>query len=170
MLKLWEQMEASVGDSGSRILHGLRDGATKAQVTELEATLGFDLPSDLVESLRRHDGQERWAKPLFGSMAYSRCHQIALDWQVLTDLLREGDFAGLGAKADRGIDPVWWSDGWVPFAANAAGDHVCVDAKPARGGEKGQIITFNHEMPSRKLLAPSFEAWFRDVLKTGGQE
>lgn len=52
-----------------------------------------------------------------------------------------------------------WVVGWVPFLDNECGDLICIDTVGAFGGEVGQIVEFDHESDSRRLLAPSFDSW-----------
>ncbi|WVB72209.1 SMI1/KNR4 family protein (plasmid) [Pseudomonas aeruginosa] len=44
-----------------------------------------------------------------------------------------------------GVAATWWSDLWIPFAANDEGDCICLDLEPAAEGAKGQVIQVWHD-------------------------
>jgi cell wall assembly regulator SMI1 len=63
------------------------------------------------------------------------------------------------------LSPIWWDEGWVPFADNFRGDYICLDLHPTKHGKRGQAIHFNHESGRRLLLAKSFGAWLAEVAQ-----
>ncbi|MEA9729180.1 SMI1/KNR4 family protein [Xanthomonas campestris] len=164
MQKTWNRLEQWLLAHDPARLADLRPPARAGQLADLEATLSPALPHELAESLRRHDGQARKGPGLFGEMAYSGCVAIATDWAALTRLANDGEFDDLPDGPDNGIASAWWHAGWIPFAANGAGDHLCIDTAPARGGQVGQIITFEHDHPRRRLVASSLGTWLEAAV------
>ncbi|MBB5866477.1 SMI1/KNR4 family protein [Xanthomonas sp. 3058] len=169
MQKTWNRLEKWLRVHDTARLADLRAPAQAGQLADLAATLNLALPDELAESLRRHDGQSRKGPGLFGEMAYSSCLTIATDWTALTRLANEDDFDDLSVTTEKGIAPVWWHPAWIPFAANGAGDHLCLDTAPARGGQAGQIIAFQHDHPHRRLVSPSLGAWLETAVQQASQ-
>ena len=92
---------------------------------------------------------------------------IAEAWQILEELLRDEEWAStppyyFSEEVMRSdwragpIQPVWWSRYWVPFAADHAGNHACLDLAPTAGGVRGQIIDWDHECGPSRVLFPHF--------------
>ena len=77
----------------------------------------------------------------------------------MAELNDGGDFDDLEATADEGIKEVWWNTKWLPIASNGLGDLICFDLAPAKGGNKGQVITFRHDQGRRERLAWSLGEW-----------
>jgi cell wall assembly regulator SMI1 len=57
------------------------------------------------------------------------------------------------------IKPVWWSPLRVPLTNNGGGDPVMLDLDPGKGGIRGQVIKFSHEVGPTNVLAPSWSEW-----------
>ncbi|NJC00239.1 cell wall assembly regulator SMI1 [Xanthomonas sp. 3272] len=165
MQKTWNRLEKWLRVHDSARLADLRAPAQAGQLADLAATLNLALPDELTESLCLHDGQSRKGPGLFGEMAYSSCLTIATEWTALTRLTNESDFDGLSVTAEKGIASIWWRPAWIRFAANGAGDHLCLDTAPARGGQVGQIIVFQHDHLRRRLVAPSLGAWLETAVQ-----
>lgn len=165
MHETWIRLEQWLAKHDPARLADLRPPAKSGQLADLAATLRLVLPEELVDGLRRHDGQVRKGPGLFGEMAYSSCVAIATDWGSLTQLANDGDFDDLPNAPDDGIASAWWHAGWIPFASNGAGDHLCIDMAPARGGRQGQIITFQHDHPRRRLIGSSLGTWLEAAVQ-----
>ncbi len=59
----------------------------------------------------------------------------------------------------------WWNLGWLPLAANGAGDLLCIDLNPAKGGCRGQVIGVSHESAERPRLAKSLGEWLAQLCQ-----
>lgn len=57
----------------------------------------------------------------------------------------------------------WWSEKWVPFAYNGAGDLQCVDLDPPSGGVVGQVVTYHHDRDLRERGADSLTHWLETL-------
>jgi cell wall assembly regulator SMI1 len=88
-------------------------------------------PSDLVASLRRHDGVDGAAgfamPPYYRPMTLS---EITGTWTVNCRVLAEV----------RAI-PDWWHRAFVPFAADGGGGCLLVDQRPGGHGRVGEFIS-----------------------------
>ena len=100
-----------------------------------------------------------------------RSKEILRDWKDWNAVQAAGDFDDAKAAPDKGIAKAWWNSGWIPFASNGGGDHLCLDLSPAKGGNVGQIIRIRHDDPARALMGTSFGAWLHalaDTIENGG--
>jgi cell wall assembly regulator SMI1 len=57
MKLLWGRLESWLKKNAPEVLDDLNPWASESEVLELETALGFNLPEDLKESLRIHNGQ-----------------------------------------------------------------------------------------------------------------
>jgi cell wall assembly regulator SMI1 len=163
--QLWQRIEALLLSQASSTALRLAAGASDQALERLEAVVGVALPEDFRASYRRHDGG--FTMRLVTSMDISSLAGIAEDWLILEELLRDVEWASMppnyfseevvrsGWQAGP-IQPVWWSRHWIPFAADQAGNHACLDLAPAAGGARGQIIDWDHECGPSRLLFPDF--------------
>ena len=63
---------------------------------------------------------------------------------------------------DNGVQSVWWSKYWIPFAADGCGDFICIDTRPIDVGQAGRIIEFCHDDFRREIIASSLHRFFTD--------
>lgn len=161
---IWNVFDDWLAEQPPSIQRDLHPPASKDQLRALSNALGVPLPNDLIALLERNDGQRRSGQRLFGDMSLMGSSDIAMDWNVLTDLAQQGDFDGRAVAASAGIRPTWWSPGWIPFAVSSSGDHLCIDVAPAPGGKAGQVISFYHDLPDREYLATDLVSWLNQWI------
>ncbi len=163
----WNRIVTWLKSNASQVLAQHQDGATDAELEELEKTIGCELPDDAKHfyKLVNGDNPNEASSGIFPSvddydqMAYGplAISQLQSEWAIQKELLEGGDFEGCEPEqVDPGIRNESWNPGWVPFAGNGGGDLYCIDMVPGEGGTAGQILSHNHETLDHKLLAGSF--------------
>ncbi|RKF36730.1 SMI1/KNR4 family protein [Paraburkholderia fungorum] len=160
MTQDWKRLEAWLLVNEAKTLAELNPPATTTEIEEMKRKLGYGLPSGYLECLKVHAGQQGKAKWLFDGKEFLSVRNVVLSWEAWNDLVEGGDFDDMKAKPNEGIQPVWWSRSWIPFATNGGGDFLCLDMAPASAGRLGQVIEVFHDFPDRKLVAPDFDSWF----------
>lgn len=126
---------------------GLAPGCTDDAIAGYEQAIGFQLPPALRGLWRWKGGSDAEAlvhNHAFISLDESREIKLDLDGMIGTDF----------------EDPEWWKRSWIPFTRSWGGDSYCVDLID------GRVIDFWHDEPTRNVLAPSFEAWFAELVAT----
>ena len=122
--------------------------ATDAEIKAFEKKIGKTLPEDFTEYLKSNDIPMAFN---FGCFALSFA-QIVEEWDQLKQQLDAGLFDDkLKAlkENDQGnrdggyIKKAWWHDKWIPFAKDDEGNLKCIDLDPAKGGDRGQVLTLN---------------------------
>jgi cell wall assembly regulator SMI1 len=98
--------------------------ADPTAITAAEAALGLAFPSELVESLLRHDGQTVWAN-IFPEAALLSVAGIVEHWTTRMDVA--ADVGGFTVSKHSG-EP-WWHASWLPFA-ESEGDVQVFDLRP----------------------------------------
>lgn len=163
----WERIEAEIKRLKWAKSRKLNKGASTASLAKVEKTLGVSLPDEFRESYALHDGQDSGTPFLLGPSDEGYCllplAQVLKEAKIWADL--KDDFADEEVSADKGIRADWWNTKWLPIAGNGGGDFLCLDLAPAKGGQLGQIITMNHESPTRELWAKSFGEWLHSVAE-----
>lgn len=160
MNQLWLDLESYLRRHNPQLLADLNPPASSAQVKDLEEQLGVTLPADFVQCLTLHNGQMGHAEGLFEGYEFLSARKILLEWSALRRLLDRGDLDEPLGKPDPAVLHTWWNTLWIPFAANGAGDNLCIDLTPGAAGNLGQVISYSHEFPRRSVKAPSFYLWF----------
>jgi cell wall assembly regulator SMI1 len=169
----WKRIEKWLRENAPSQAKSLGKGATSAQVNRLESRLGVSLPAQFIESYSHHDGQKGdcdFIPDGYGTFYLLTLRDIPREWRLWNELTDSGEFDHQEATPDEGVAEDWWNRGWIPFASNGGGDHLCIDLAPAKGGKVGQVIKMQHDDSDRKLLAPSFAAWLNhlaEALKNG---
>lgn len=163
--EVWAQLEAHLQRVAPEQLVDLNGPAATADIAALEREVGRTLPQAFKECLACHDGQVGEADWLFCGEEFLSIARILSEWRVLTRMDREGDFDTRESRPGFGVKAGWWRSGWIPFTADGAGNHLCLDLDPAPGGCVGQVVAFDHEFESRDVQSPSFALWFADFTR-----
>ncbi|HEU4535259.1 MAG TPA: SMI1/KNR4 family protein, partial [Polyangiaceae bacterium] len=123
--KLWREIDAWFEEHGAaQNLRARRPGASERALAGLERATGVALPADYRASLAVHDGGG-----YFESYEYLSIAGVARVWQGWHDAQASGELAKRPMVAPGAVDR-WWSDGWLPFAADSCGNLHCIDAGP----------------------------------------
>jgi cell wall assembly regulator SMI1 len=81
-----------------------------------------------------------------------------------------GVFEGWACDPQGPIQPVRWSECWIPIASEGSGDYLCIDMCPVPGGDIGQVIYVDQDVGPVKVLAKGFGEFltaFADDLENG---
>jgi cell wall assembly regulator SMI1 len=138
----------------------LNPPATDAEISTLEQQLGVTLPTDYVQVLKQHNGQQGLADGLFDGQEFLSAQNVFAQWQVWKGLHDAGEFKALHSSPAAGVRDDWWNPRWIPFTHDGGGNHLCLDLDPAEGGTAGQAITVWHDSGERALAGSSFGDWF----------
>jgi cell wall assembly regulator SMI1 len=121
--QLWNEIDVWFDQhAATRNIDARRPGASAEDIEGLERTLGFTLPADYRASLAIHDGGGN-----FESYEYLSTARVAATWSRWSEKSASGELANRRIVAS-GAHPRWWEDSWVPFAADSAGNLLCVDS------------------------------------------
>lgn len=161
--KDFERLLAHFKSTGKDPSGWLRPPATANEIADAEKKLGVKLPGDYIELLKIANGQKSGTSLFngFGFLAIQEVANYHLKW-----LEHKADWKAEKTDADKGVKPVWYSDGWVGFAELGNGDYLCIDFDPAPGGTLGQIIEFTHDDDHRALCGKTFADWLNTTVNT----
>jgi cell wall assembly regulator SMI1 len=164
MQEIWERIEAWLKTYTPQIMNNVYAGAAEEDIEQLEMKLGYQLPDDLRDSLRIHNGTASCFVDGWELLSVDRIWQEQqMQLEVLHDLQEEA------GEIEEGERVWWWYPHWIPFASFGNGDLLCVEVDPSSGEQFGWIIEFYHEMYSL-WIAPNFQAVlsaFADHLEMG---
>lgn len=168
--QIWSTIDATLKKVSPRAAATLRKPATDKALAALEQALKVKLPADLRTLLSLHDGQDEKKRlpVLFAKTTWFLlpAASIVSTYESLNELDADGEFDDLeGSNQDGLVKPLWWSDAWIPFATNAAGDSLCVDAGPTKKGKVGQLLWWYHDEDFREREAEHLTAFFTDYAK-----
>lgn len=172
---VWADIDAALAKVSPRAAAKLRKPATSKALAALAAALDGPVPVELAASLSIHDGQDDKARlpVVFVKTAWFLLPAagIVSAFEALEQLAADGEFDDReGSNQDGFVQPKWWSAKWVPFAVNAAGDHLCIDLGPTRKGKAGQLLWWYHDEDFRErehVDLTSFLRAYADALSSG---
>ncbi len=174
MKSIWNRIEEWIAEQASGVF--LENGVSASDIDNAEAILG-KLPSDVRASYKIHNGtnllwltEDGYLMPLFVPSHVPRKKQhrynaIVKRWTLFKELLDGGGFEGPGFVSEP-VGPIktdHWNPKWIPITDNRCGDHICIDMSPAKGGKKGQVIRWDHEVGATQVIAASFTEWLENV-------
>jgi cell wall assembly regulator SMI1 len=181
--ELWQRLEAHLGAHAPYALGSLNPAASEERLREAAKVLGGDLPPDLAESLRIHDGQPGTTgrpphpiplvpalfDPLRRNYIATWGELAPLDLIIVSSRSRHGSGEVLPLESLGGGE----SDGhtlrdnrasWVVFVDPGSGDVLALDIAPPPGGRHGQVVAIDHDPARLVVLAPSYRAWFEELV------
>jgi cell wall assembly regulator SMI1 len=176
----WERIRRWGEVNAPAMFEGLNEGASEAEIAELERTLGMALPSGFRDCLKRSNGEASGA--FFADRGdWHGVEQIAEHWtqrqsiaaetgadeeeRDVEELIREGIIFVEGP-----VRPVLFDRAWVPFMDCNGDVFWALDFAPAQGGTPGQVVEVDWEGCSHKVVASSFDEFlanYADELESG---
>lgn len=159
----WSRIEAWLGTNAPSALKSLARGASQKNIAAAEKKLGRSFPSELKESLARHDGDD--SSGLIGNWDLLGLSGLLAEATLMNKLLAEGTFGDAQGDAHPRIKRAWWNAAWIPIASSGSGHLFCVDLDPAPQGKVGQVIVFLHDDGKRFLVADSLAEWLNAVAR-----
>src|SRR5688572_1533832 len=177
-------MEPRVSVSWSRIDHvlptlGLTDpqlaaGATEAAIAAFESAVNLQLPAEVRELFRGHDGQTSVKAGLaagFHFVSLREAQKLMEDWAAtrakLGDGIKKLDRA-CSSSPSKAIQRKYSTAGWVPLLRDDEGNAIGVDLQPSSAGTAGQIINFGRDEDDKFVLFPNAAAlldWLGNELE-----
>ncbi len=163
---LWTRHESWLTSNYPDGLLTLNDGASVAELSTLEKTLGQQLPDDYRSWLSSHNGDNGNEAGLLWSNEFMSTDRVASQWQMMVTL-SEQNIRDIPTESDpKGhIVPVWWHRHWIPITSDGAGNLECLDLTPGPNGTIGQIIDYDNETIHRTVLASSFREWISEFVE-----
>jgi cell wall assembly regulator SMI1 len=179
-------MEPRVSASWGRIARalptlGLGDpqlaaGATEADIAAFESAVSVQLPEQVRELFRGHDGQTSAKAGLAGGyhfVSLREAQKLMEDWAAtrakLGDGIKDLDRA-CSSSPSKAIQRKYSTAGWVPLLRDNEGNAIGVDLQPGSAGSAGQIINFGRDEDDKFVLFPSAAAlleWLANELEHG---
>jgi cell wall assembly regulator SMI1 len=161
----WTRFENWLAENASHLLEILNNGATKTSIDNLEKIIDHELPRDLVEFYKIHDGQKVADEGLIYREQFLSIDKIIHEWECWDELLEQFQDENGTSEPDEGIKSNWWNPLWIPFTHDGCGNHICIDLDPDTKGKFGQVIRMWHDVSHRILYATSFLEWFDNYVK-----
>jgi cell wall assembly regulator SMI1 len=141
----------------------LPTGAVAGRFVALEELLGQRLPNDFRESYLLHDGTGEEFLAHFGCLM--PLDGIENTWRRLGEMQEYYGFGteGLDPECRGPIKPYHWGPARIPITDNGSADHFFLDLDPAGGGNRGQVIEYDHVTGPERVLACGFAHWLQTI-------
>jgi cell wall assembly regulator SMI1 len=164
----WTRINAWLQANGLPARYSPPPGVSETALRAAEAAMGLELPEDIRESYRLHDGSRRGSYLILFERGFllqlaadSDSESVVEEWKSMCEIAEQltahyrEDFAGDVAGP---IRKTFWSPRWVPLTCDWESHAVCIDLDPAPGGRAGQVIMRRREADAW-VLAPSWGEW-----------
>lgn len=170
MKEIWKRIEKWLEENYSEGLEKLKDGASEELIRETEDFIGVELPADVKEFYKIHNGISGDFYFIAGWYLLS-VEDIKSEWKIWKNLLDDGAFRDFKATSHEAIKADWWNEKWIPLTWDGAGNNICLDFDPTEKGSRGQIIEMWHDDDIRPLVANSFREWITEYVEAleGGE-
>ncbi|MCI0701284.1 MAG: SMI1/KNR4 family protein, partial [Planctomycetia bacterium] len=129
----------------------LLPGLTDQEWASFEQRLGVRLPDGFRVLYQWRNGS--WEDESIQNNRYWMPSEAIISTKELMDGMIGFDF-----------EPGWWESAWVPFLANGAGSHLCIDTVGTDRGQPGQLVEFWNRDHDRPVVSPSIEHWLHDFV------
>lgn len=167
----WQRLEKWLRANAPEVAATLQPGCTKGAIASFEKELGLNLPEDVKESFRIHDGQQKYvvAGALVGEPLdpLESVRSSLTGWRRLYEQEQQADHdSGLGDRSTSypadAIRCEYATPNWVPLG-DWDGNCYGVDLNPGPNGVHGQVINFGRDEDSKYVLAISWAHFLQDV-------
>jgi cell wall assembly regulator SMI1 len=167
----WGRIHAWLAAHCPVVLASLGPPATDEQFREAEQAMGVELPEEVKDCYRTHDGQRIIPTPasywpdlrcipafLYAEKWWGLADMVHR-WGMMKKLIDGGTFRGIKGQPRGPVRTDWWHPKWLPLTADDSGYMKCLDLAPKSRGSVGQVIFWCHDSPERGVLAKSLPEW-----------
>lgn len=162
---IWQQIHHELSMISPEIGASFNNGATEAQLIELEKMIGQTLPEDFKDYLRLFNGQNNQDILFVGYNSLLSIEKIITFYQMKMDLF--ADEPPIDWITVNKIQPMIWDKGWLPFADFEASNQLVLDLNPAQSGTFGQIISMSSGIDYQSdeiVVATDFREFSEKIL------
>jgi cell wall assembly regulator SMI1 len=127
--------------------------------------MGVELPEDVRESYRTHNGTYRRLSvlKLFGNSYLLPLDSVVYHRRTMIEI-GEDTRAFLSPVPTSGpVTSDYWSAGWVPLTTDDECAKLCIDLTPAPRGQSGQVVEWTRDEGNR-VMASSWGAWLEALV------
>ncbi|MCM8537845.1 MAG: SMI1/KNR4 family protein [Lentisphaeraceae bacterium] len=153
---VWQRYKVEVENKVGKLDFKFNEPATLASLDQLKKETSLELPDEVLELYKMGNGQAEDGFALFRGMTLLSISEVIKNWQQMKTvkhkemtLHKEGR-----VKAD------YWNEKWLPIAADAGNNYICVDFDPVLGGSKGQLIRVYTDANIREFIAKTPKSYF----------
>lgn len=162
----WTIIEGVLDESCPDVAATLRGPAPEADLDRLAQTVGRHLPADLLQSLRRHDGQDNPTRllDLFDHHTLLSARAMIEQSDMLVDALGDDVDDVIDWMTPEKVRPIANCRGWLQFT-DAEGQGYALDLDPLPAGEIGQGIYLPVDGPTPAPEFGSYRAWLSNYAE-----
>jgi cell wall assembly regulator SMI1 len=137
--------------------------ATKEQIQALEKHIGYDLPSNIKDTLLTYNGQVNQSGWHFLST-----EEIVKEWDHQKQIWSHSDPMNYGSPAEIIQHNEPWDSKRIPIMSNGDSGIVAIDLNPAIYGTYGQIITVYDDDSISSVLSQSYADFLIKIVINEG--
>lgn len=160
----WNRLRAWLASEYPELGDTLNYGILPQDLQQIEMAFGFALPQSIRDSYLCADGQEAesaagCSEGLFFGLTLLPLEDVLEEWRFWREVDEDPNTgANPRLRELMGSIPPGWvkkeysSRGWIPLAADKAGNYLGVDMNPGEGGSVGQVIVFGRDFDTKVVM------------------
>lgn len=146
----------------------LNNPASQEEINELVNHFSESVIDELTVLYLWHNGQKRDTPTLFPleqddqweeSYQFNSLTDMLNYYNIMNNLVKENGLDSYWCEgADDGVEPVFWSENWIPIGVTCGGDYLCLDQLSKN------VITVCHEGGKRRVVSASLTSYLSNFL------
>ncbi len=166
MKELVDRLKDLLKESFPEVLESLNPGASDIQIDNVEKSIGFKIPQEVVELYKIHDGQSGDIG-LFCGLPFLSLSEAMLEWETWKEVFDEG-FTDLDTNIisipSGYIKEVYANKYYFPISKDYGGNNIVIDMDPDERGRVGQIINSGRDEEMRYVIGLSLTDFIKFII------
>lgn len=160
------KLKALLTDVIPEVIDSLNPGASDDAIQLAEKVIGFDLPENVRELYRLHNGQSGNSGLFFG-LPFLSLEEALREWQLWSELAEERSSildADIISIPPNHIREVYANKGYFPISKDGGGNNLVIDMDPDIDGKKGQVINCGRDEAMRYVIAEDIAGFLQFII------
>jgi len=166
MKELLVSLKELITDSISEVIDSLNDGATEHEIRQVESVVGFELPNEVKELYKCHNGQSGHSG-LFCGLPFLSLEDALQEWKIWNDVTEQG-YSSLDSNIisipPNHIKEVYCNKYYFPISKDNGGNNIVIDMDPDIAGKKGQVINSGRDEDMRFVIAADISGFLKFII------
>ena len=161
----WARIDKWLAKNLPQVSEALNPPATEEQIAQFEKVTRRQLPRDVRDSLRIHNGQRDVATGVVFGLLLLPLDRVLSDWEAVRTLEDDGaEYEYCTSKPKKAVQLCQNHPGWIPLIADWSGSHLGVDTAPGVAGTTGQVINFGRSEDQHFAISLSWGDFLADMM------
>ena len=150
MEKILQEIEENLKEKFSQVYGEFQGGASDEELKDLKNLFSEDLPQELIELYKWHNGQDGYGSlNQKDNFTFLPIDEVVDGYDFLNDPMEEPSKP--------------YEKSWIPLLYNGRGDYLMYESQ---GENQGKILTYLHDSSERKIKYESIQELLTKALES----